>query len=61
MKKVLIAVAAVAALFLVAHAAIAFMGPGHGPSMGRGMMMGPHMTAQAGGPMGPGMHGARVR
>jgi len=51
MKKVLIGVAAVAAVFVVAHAAIAFMGPGHGPGMGHGMMM------QAGGPMGPGMHG----
>jgi hypothetical protein len=34
MKKVLIAVAAVAAVFVVAHAAVAFMGPSHGPGMG---------------------------
>ena len=59
MKKVLIIVAAVAAVFAVAHAAVAFMGPSHGPGMGHGMMMriAPQMMAQAGGPMGPGMHG----
>jgi hypothetical protein len=59
MKKVLIAVAAVAAVFVVAHAAVAFMGPSHGPGMGHAMMMrmGPQMMARAGGPMGPGMRG----
>jgi hypothetical protein len=58
MKKILIVVAAVAAVFVVAHAAVAFMGPHHGPGMGHAMMMrmGPQMMAQAGGPMGPGMH-----
>lgn len=55
MKKFLIVVAAIAAVFVVAHAAVAFMGPSHGPGMGHGMMM--QMMAQAGGPMGPGMHG----
>jgi hypothetical protein len=58
MKKLLIVVAAVAAVFVVAHAAIAFMGPGHGPGMGHGMMMGSRMMAQAGGSMGPSMHGS---
>jgi hypothetical protein len=58
MKKVLISVAAVVAVVVVAHAALAFMGPGHGRGMGHGMMMGPYMMAQAGGgPIGPGMHG----
>jgi hypothetical protein len=59
MKKFLIVVAAIAAVFVVAHAAVAFMGPSHGPGMGHGMMMqmGPQMMAQAGGSMGPGMHG----
>jgi hypothetical protein len=57
MKNILIAVAAIAAVFVVAHAAIAFMGLGHGRGMGHGMM-GPYMMAQAGGgPIGPGMHG----
>jgi hypothetical protein len=59
MKKVLIVVATVAAVFVVAHVAVAFMGPRHGPGMGHPMMMrmGPQMMAQAGGLMGPGMHG----
>jgi hypothetical protein len=54
MKNVLIGVAAVVAVFFLAHAALAFMGPG----MGHAMMMriGPRMMTQAGGPMGPGMH-----
>jgi hypothetical protein len=57
MKKVLIGIAAVAAVFILAHAAIAFMGPGHGPGMGHALMMAPRMMAQAGAPMGPRMHG----
>ena len=58
MKKVLAVVVAIAAVVVVAHAALAFMGPGHRPAMGHAMMMqmGPRTMAQGTGPMGPGMH-----
>jgi len=52
MKKVVIVVVAIVAVGVVVRAALAFMGPGHGPGMRHGM-------AQGAGPMGPGVgHGA---
>jgi hypothetical protein len=60
MKKVVTVTVAILATVVLAGAALAFMGPGHGPSgMSHGMMMqmGPHMTAQGG---GPGMHGGAM-
>ena len=59
MKTVLTVAVTVAATVVLVGAAVAFMGPGHGPGgMGRGMMMqvGPHMMAQGARPMGPSMH-----
>jgi hypothetical protein len=58
MKKVLAGIVVIAAVAVVAHAALAFMGPGHRPGMGYPMMqMAPPMMAQGtGGPIGPGMH-----
>jgi hypothetical protein len=63
MKTVLTVAVTVAAMVVLVGAALAFMGPGHGPgAMGHGMMMqmGPHMMAQGAGPMGPGMHGGAM-
>ena len=62
MKKVLAVVVAIAAVVVVAHAALAFMGPRHWAGMGHPMMMqmGPHMMGQGAGPMGPGMHGGAM-
>jgi len=63
MKTVLTVAATVAAMVVQVGAAMAFMGPGHGPGgMGHGMMMqmGPHTMAQGAGPMGPGMHGGAM-
>ena len=62
MKRVLAIVVAIAAVVVVAHAALAFMGPGHRPAMGHAMMMqmGPRTMAQGAGPMGPGMHGGAM-
>jgi len=60
MKTVLTAAVTIVAMVGLVGAALAFMGPRHGPGgMGHGMMMqmGPHMMAQGRGPMGPGMHG----
>jgi hypothetical protein len=61
MKTLLTVAMTIAAMVVLAGAALAFMGPGHGPGgMGHGMMMsmGPHMMAHGAGPMGmsPGMH-----
>ncbi len=45
MKKVVTALVAVAAVFIVAHAAVAFMAHGHGPGMhGPGAMPGAQVT-----------------
>ena len=64
MKTVLTVAVTIAAMVALAGAALAFMGPWHGPGgMGHGMMMmpmGPHMMAQGAGPMGPGMHGGAM-
>ena len=62
MKKVLAVVVAIAAVVVVAHAALAFMGPRHWAGMGHPMMMqmGSHMMGQGAGPMGPGMHGGAM-
>lgn len=63
MKTVLTVAVTIAAMIALAGAALAFMGPGHGPGrMGHAMMMpmGPHMRAQGAGPMGPGMHGGAM-
>ena len=63
MKTVLTVAVTIAAMVALAGAALAFMGPGHGPGrMGHGMMMqmGPHMMAQGAGPMGPGMQGGAM-
>lgn len=62
MKKILAVVVAIAAVVVVAHAALAFMGPRHWAGTGHSMMMqmGPHMMAQGAGPMGPGMHGGAM-
>ena len=63
MKTVLTVAVTIVAMIGLAGAALAFMGPRHGPGgMGHGMMMqmGPHMMAQGGGPMGPGMHGGAM-
>jgi hypothetical protein len=62
MKKIVAVVVAIAAVVVVAHAALAFMGPRHQAGMGHSMMMqmGPHMWAQGPGPMGPGMHGGAM-
>ena len=59
MKKVLAVVGAIAAVVVVAHATLAFMGPRHWARMDHPMMMqmGSHMIGQGAGPMGPGMHG----
>jgi hypothetical protein len=58
MKKILAVVVAIAAVVVMAHAALAFMGPRLQAGTGTSMMMqmGPHMMAQGPGPMGPGMH-----
>ncbi|MBI2014560.1 MAG: hypothetical protein HYS77_03340 [Candidatus Rokubacteria bacterium] len=63
MKTVLTVAVTIAAMIALAGAALAFMGPGHGPGrMGHAMMMpmGPHMMAQGVGPVGPGMHGGAM-
>jgi hypothetical protein len=52
----------IVAMIALAGAALAFMGPRHGPGgMGHGMMM-PHMMAHGAGPMGMGrgMHGGAM-
>ena len=58
MKKILAAVVALMAVVVVAHAALAFMGPRHWVTMRHPMMMqlGSHVMGQGAGPMGPGMH-----
>ena len=63
MKTVLTVAVTIAAMIALVGAAVAFMGPGHGPdgmSHGMTMQMGPHMMAQGAGPMGPGMHGGAM-
>lgn len=63
MKTVLTVTVTIAAMVVLAGAALAFMGPHHGPGgMGHGMMMGPHMMAGGEGPMGMGrgMHGGAM-
>jgi hypothetical protein len=63
MKTVLTVAVTIVAMVGLVGAALAFMGPGHGPGgMGHGMMMpmGRHMMAQESGPMGPGMHGGAM-
>jgi hypothetical protein len=58
MKKILAVGVAIAAVVVVVHAALAFIGPRHWAGMGNAMMMQmrPHMLAQGAGPMGPGTH-----
>jgi hypothetical protein len=63
MRTVLTITVTIAAMVVLVGAALAFMGPRHGPGgMGHGMMMpmGPHMMAQGARPMGPGMHGGAM-
>jgi hypothetical protein len=63
MKTVLTVTVTIVAMVVLAGAALAFMGPSHGPGgMGHAMMMrmGPQMMAQGAGPMGPGMHGGAM-
>jgi len=65
MKTVLTVALAIAATVALSGAALAFMGPHHGPGgMGHAMMMsmGPHMMAEGTGPMGMGrgMHGGAM-
>jgi hypothetical protein len=63
MKTVLTVAVTIVAMVGLAGAALACMGPRHGPGgMGHGMMrqMGPHMMAQGAGPMGPGRHGGAM-
>ena len=63
MKTVLTVAVTIAAMIALVGAAVAFMGPSHGPDgMSHGMMMqmGPHMMAQGAGPTGPGMHGGAM-
>jgi hypothetical protein len=61
MKKILAVVLAIAAVVVVAHAALAFMGPRPWVGMGHAkmMQMGP-MMALGPGPVGPGMHGGAM-
>jgi hypothetical protein len=64
MKTVLTAAVTIVAMVAVAGAALAFMGPRHGPGgMGHGMMMGPHMMGPGAGAMGmgSGMHGGAMQ
>lgn len=65
MKTVLTVAVTIVAMVALAGAALAFMGPRHGPGgMGHGMTMsmGPHMMAEGAGPMGMGrgMHGGAM-
>ncbi len=64
MKTVVTVMLTIAAMVVLAGAALAFMGPRHGPGgMGHGMMMqmGSHMMAHGAGPMDPGTHGGAMQ